>query len=152
MLPVHTPTLINHPLGTHSDTRLLNKHHSSFVVSKIIDPKLAEIVFTNSLYVAYNLLLSMKNIFICASFFLFLFSFSSHTFCELARTCVNLKSFPVLSVHLFVKYLTCFLMDFRQTCVSISPLYTCGCTNTVYLDSMLLITYQLKMWRFRLYT
>ena len=92
----------------------------TFIVSRIIDPKLVQIIFTCFSHVPYKALPSINNIFMCTLFFFFLsFSFSLHTFCGLGEP----RRFS-LFVHSFVCQMThSFLTDFSQTCVSTSPMY-----------------------------
>ena len=94
-------------------------------MSRIADLTLVEIVFPSSLCAPYKGLPSINNIFTRASFFLplSLFHFHCTLFRGLAGAYVNLESFSLLYIHLFIKSLTHFLTDFSQTCVSTSPMH-----------------------------
>ena len=97
---------------------------SIFIVSRIIDLKSFSLVFHMRLIA--KVLLSFKNILHAHRFSLFLSLFSSHTFSWACRSLCEPQKFS--SSSLFVHSLVCqiimSIMDFSQTCVSTSPMYS----------------------------
>ena len=102
-------------------TRLLN--NTTFVVPRIVDSKLVEIVFPSSLYALNKGLPSIKKHFMCASFFSCLFHFHHTLFRGLEGTCVNPRSFSLFMHSLVCQIPHSFLTNFSQTYVSTSPMY-----------------------------
>ena len=100
---------------------------STFIVSRIIDSKLVEILFTNSSYVAYKVAFCHQQHFTHSSFFLVSFIFIAHLFCGFAGACVNPGSIfsNSLFVHSLVYQIThSFLNGFQPTSISTSSMYT----------------------------
>ena len=91
----------------------------AFIVSRIINTEFVEIVSTGFLYAPYKVSPSSIT-FLCVHRFFFV-SFLSLTFSWACRSLPETWKF--LYIHLFVKQLTHFLMNFSQTCAITSPMY-----------------------------
>ena len=145
MAPFVYPHLKNHPLATGS---LVYQTNTTFIISRITNQRLFIIDPNSFLYAPYKLLPSVKNIFMCTLFFLFL-SFSLHTFlwacgslreswksfffvhsaklvshvCSTCHTIFSLKS--ILMYHSVVNILkSCVLEFFKIKLQSSNCLYT----------------------------
>ena len=122
MVPTCVPTL-EKSASWHPFHYFTKQIVPSLYVSRIVNPKFAEIVFTGFSYETYKVLPFIKNIFKCTSFFLSsTYIFITH----FSWACESLHEPQSFSLNsLFVHSLVCQIIHYflSQTYISTSPMY-----------------------------